>query len=220
MEDLTPLFMLAAATVGLGLILRVYLGRAMRELGRWTRSRQVTYSILTFTSPLWAGLPVLISFGMSTHAGIFGAVATAWIPSMIVGVAIGGLLRSAPAGFIACVSTMGTIFGGIFAGEALLVVGYPLLVAMIVIWELLAFLSVYVGKRTSMRPCSFEDRIGAPSMECWKCEYDLSGLDGERCPECGHPLSVRQLEWVRAGRTATPDARVCMSSRRGIRDSS
>lgn len=44
-------------------------------------------------------------------------------------------------------------------------------------------------------------------MHCISCKYDLSGLDGDRCPECGRQFDPRDPRTFRETRYSGPKLR-------------
>ncbi len=146
------------------------------------------------------GLQFKLSFGsqLMTFWGYAGFI----LVSVLIWIPLSFLLRRADPVRTILIGLISPLIGGCIMFPVWGAIGA--FAAGVVTFPVGVLTAVFV--RLALLVC---DRVVPRPGLCWKCGYDLGGLSGERCPECGARLlqSPREAPIEQAGVVPPPPRR-------------
>jgi uncharacterized paraquat-inducible protein A len=162
------------------------------HVARGTRSRfgQPVFLLWIF-APIWLGVIALLFVAFlplfeRTGTLVLG-VALYWATvSSLLGWVASWIYKSRWVGWSVGIATFATpVVGWGLAQEAASVLGLFVLIIPALIWNAWVISTIVVAESSGLH---------ADRDHCHNCGYDLTGLDADRCPECGEPCAPARIE--------------------------
>ena len=204
--------MILVVGIGVGLVIALHGILVLRLVGRWSMSRRIVWWVFGLLSIFIVPAGGLVgrllgSVFMSTVGGqgnlaMWVSIASPWIGISIVyciplGLTIGDV-RSFGAPALGALATTGASLYAVIRPQWNMVIPWPVFAS--ILWFSVAggWLVWWGFKVRAIR------RLRSSTL-CLDCDYELVGVPGDRCPECGAKIGVELLSRVRAAEMQPPE---------------